>query len=59
MTLYTEYEVDIGYIGGKTITIGYWSFSLRVFTTHSASNKRSWHKLASEEECKEQVDWSE
>ena len=38
--------MDTGYIGGKTITIGSWGFSLmRVFSTHSADSQRKFHNL--------------
>ena len=41
MITYTESEVEIGYIEGKTITIRFWSFSMRIFTTHPADNQRN------------------
>ena len=33
--------------------------SQRVFFAHSAGNRSNWHRLESEAECKEQVEWSE
>ena len=45
MIPYTEKEVGIGYIGDKIITVGFWSFSMRVFITHSKGNQRNWHNL--------------
>ena len=48
MVPYIEQEVGIGYIGGKTITVGSWDFSQRVFSVHLAGNQSNWHKLALE-----------
>ena len=54
MIPYTELKIEIGYIGGKSIRI-----RSKTFPTHLASNQSNWHNLASEKECKEQVDLSE
>ena len=34
-----------GYIGGKTIAIGSWGFSLRVFSTHQSGTQRNLYIL--------------
>ena len=46
-------------IRGMTIRIEGWGFTLRVFFVHPAGNQSNLHKLTSETECKEWVDWSE
>ena len=48
MISYTKKEVGIGYgyIGGKTITGGSYSFSQRIFSAYLFGNQSNWHKLA-------------
>ena len=50
-------EVSIGYIGGKTIPVGSWGFSLmRVFTDYPAGNQNDWYKVALEGRMQGAVD---
>ena len=59
MIPYTKYEVGIGYIGGKTIIVRSWGFSLmKIFTTHPADNQRNWHNLGIRGWMQGRADWS-